>query len=60
MHRLIAVLELIAEGKLPPDFKMACMVYNKDIPERVAVDYATRKNASLGQFYIYDALDALE
>jgi hypothetical protein len=47
MHRTVAVTELIAEGKLPSNFKMAAMVFVEAIPEDVAVDYATRTNVAL-------------
>jgi hypothetical protein len=46
MHRSVAVTELIEEGILPKDFKMAAMVFVESIPEDVAVDYATRTNSS--------------
>ena len=50
MHRFIAVSELIKEGLLPKNFKMVCAVYRKEVPEQVAVDYATRMNSSAEPF----------
>ena len=49
MHRLVAVRELIAEGLLPEDFRLICAAYKSDIPEHVAVDYATRMSSWEGE-----------
>ena len=43
MHRVQAVTELIDEGHLPKDFKLTGAVYCANLPEEVAVDYATRE-----------------